>query len=111
MTKKKLLELSRKLDQQSNELLNLKNEDYADEKVDALDNFNKVSEIKILLKIDDSPKGIALTLEILKLVRYCNLVFLEKEPNFEAIQGTVVDRINYIKLAEANRLNEERTSK
>lgn len=78
-----------------------KTHDYATE--DVLSNFKRVAKIVELLGIDPTtPHGIACVYIILKIDRFCNLVFRKSEevPKNEAVEDTIDDMKNYLDLLE-----------
>lgn len=83
------------------ELFERKSSDYATE--DVLSNFKRVGKLIETLGIDPTtPHGVACVYILLKLDRFCNLVFRKKKkPDNEAIQDTIDDLKNYMDLMEA----------
>lgn len=80
-----------------------KTHDYATE--DVLSNFKRVAQIIEILGVDPTtPHGMACVYIILKMDRFCNLVFRKKgeEPSNEAVEDTLDDFKNYLDLLEAN---------
>lgn len=76
--------------------------DYATE--DVLSNFKRVAQMMDILKIDPTvPHGVACIYILLKMDRFCNLVFRKKtKPANEAVEDTLDDWKNYLDLMEAN---------
>jgi F0F1-type ATP synthase beta subunit len=80
-----------------------KTHDYATE--DVLSNFKRVAEIIRILGVDPTtPHGMACVYIILKMDRFCNLVFRKSGelPKNEAVGDTIDDWKNYLDLLEAN---------
>lgn len=78
-----------------------KTKDYATE--DVLSNFKRVAEIMKILEIDPTcAHGVACIYILLKMDRFCNLVFRKKgkKPNNESVEDTIDDWKNYLDLLE-----------
>lgn len=82
-----------------------KNNDYSKED-DALDNFKKQSIICEALGLNNSPKAQAMRLLILKIIRITNL-WKKPKINFESLEDTIIDLINYAILVEGCRKDEK----
>ena len=80
-----------------------KTKDYATE--DVLSNFKRVSQMIKILGVDPTvPHGMACVYILLKMDRFCNLVFRQKgiQPKNESVQDTIDDWKNYLDLLEGN---------
>lgn len=87
--------------------LSRKGDDYADDE-NALYCFETVSALCDLLNVDaKTPYGVAMVLEIVKIVRMCNLMFEEREPKNEALADSFADAHGYLHLAKACFVSEQ----
>lgn len=86
----------------------MKTKDYATE--DVLSNFKRVSLMIKILGIDTTlPHGMACVYILLKMDRFCNLVFRKnQEPKNEAVEDTIDDWKNYLDLLEGNYIEYKR---
>lgn len=98
MNKQEQIELTKKLDNKTLEVMMSKGSDYANE--DVLSNFKEVSNVVKTLNIDTrTPEGYAMLMIILKLSRINNIKKSNKTPNNESLLDSYEDMINYTKLA------------
>lgn len=98
MNKEQQINLIQELDNKLLEIIKSKGEDYGSE--DVLSNFKQVSAVAKILNIDiTDPVQYALFMGILKVARITNLINSSKEPNNESIEDSLLDLINYNKLA------------
>ena len=84
-------------------LFTAKSHDYASN-ADTLSNSKKFVKIAAALGLGDmiqaeKPEAGFLTLEVHKLVRWCNLRLQDDAPRCEAMQDTTDDAANYLRLA------------
>jgi len=84
-------------------LFTAKSHDYASN-ADTLSNSKKFVSIASVLGLGDmiqagKPEAGFLTMEIHKLIRWCNLRLQADEPRCEAMQDTTDDAANYLRLA------------
>jgi F0F1-type ATP synthase beta subunit len=110
LDEKEYLEIVDKSQQRRRGIHHKKTSDYATE--DVLSNFKRVSEIIKILGVDtNTPHGMACVYIILKMDRFCNLVFRKSglEPKNEAVEDTIDDWKNYLDLLEANWIEWKRT--
>jgi len=81
--------------------LSRKGDDYADDK-NALSCLETVSALCDLLNIDAKTSyGVAMVLEIVKIVRMCNLMFEERTPKNDSLADSFADAHGYLHLAKA----------
>lgn len=89
--------------------LSAKNDDYADEK-SAMYCFETVSAMCNLLGVSvDTSYGVAMVLELVKIVRISNLMFEERMPKNEALADSFADAHGYLHLAKACFIEEQET--
>lgn len=102
MDEKEYLEILEKSQIRRRGIHTKKTSDYATE--DVLSNFKRVAAIIKILGIDTTtPHGMACVYIILKMDRFCNIVFRKNiEPKNEAVEDTIDDWKNYLDLLEAN---------
>lgn len=100
-----LLDLSKNIFRQARTLQKGKNHDYSDDD-DALSNFKKQAIICEALGLDNTPKAMVMQLHVLKLIRITNL-WSKKNANYESIEDSNIDGINYQILSEACRIDEQ----
>jgi len=98
MTTETEIELIKKLDAKTLDIMQSKGADYAN--TDVLSNFKEVSTVVKTLNIDTgTPEGYAMLMIILKLSRINNLKKDNKDPTNESLLDSYEDMINYAKLA------------
>jgi hypothetical protein len=98
MTKEQEVELIKKLDKKTLDIMMNKSSDYANE--DVLSNFKEVSSVVKILNIDTrTPEGYAMLMIVLKLSRINNLKKDNKDPKNESLLDSYEDMINYAKLS------------
>lgn len=98
MNKKEQLQIIKKLDKDTIDLIQKKGKDYSNE--DVLSNFKQVSGAVKSLGIDvGTQEGYALMMCILKIARITNLKAKGTTPENESLLDSYNDLINYAKLA------------
>ena len=81
--------------------LSAKGHDYANSG-SALSCFDKVAVFVELLGIDTTrAEGVAMVVELVKIVRMCNLMFETRSPSNESLADTFLDAHGYLHLAKA----------
>lgn len=102
MKEEEYLEILENSIKRRREIHSKKTKDYATK--DVLSNFKRVAKLMEILEIDTTvPHGVACMYILLKMDRFCNLVFRQKvEPKNESVEDTIDDWKNYLDLMEGN---------